>query len=412
MPFQNVGNDIIDAFLKGRQLKQQSTQHAAELQFQRDQLQQQRELEEEKLAQEHELQSKHFELLQHANELAQLGQKAELAHRFTKFGEVPPDSKITTPEFSAPPSAGESFTGANAIIPQNAPIPRDLSGIPQGYVNISHPLLGENVRVPTHETDINQQVIDQEKLAQTGRITEALKQRDETLRQVAVRQAEDKAATDKINAEISSREKISGLDIASREKIAAENNASRERAARLRGTNDKSITLAKQISQSFDVSPIKARHDVVKEASDFATSLDDNSKNPGDDLALIDAFAKVMNPNSIIRQSNADWIQKNISDIADQFKFSVNRVSGVTQFLPTQARQDLKATILARAKVVDAGYETAKQETKKRITTVGANPEDFFLEGQNTNGPKLNEIKTFPNGKKGKWDGTGWELIN
>src|SRR6267154_5241529 len=157
MPFQNVGSDIIDAFLKGRQLAQQGSQHAAELKFQRDQLQQQREIEEEKLTQEHELQSKHFELLLKQNELAQLGQKAELAHRYTQFGEAPPDSQIKTPEFSAPPNQAESFTGANAIIPQNAPIPRDLSGIPQGYVDISHPLLG-NIRVPTHDTAINQQL--------------------------------------------------------------------------------------------------------------------------------------------------------------------------------------------------------------------------------------------------------------
>ena len=51
--------------------------------------------------------------------------------------------------------------------------------------------------------------------------------------------------------------------------------------------------------------------------------------------------------------------------------------------------------------------DTAQQEAaelRKKVEQPGNAP-------ASTGGPNIGDVKTFPNGKKGKWDGTGYAAI-
>lgn len=398
----NFANSIIEAFSRGHQEKQDIINKANQLKLQRDQLEQQKQLEEEKLKQEHEHQTAQMDLMQQAHELAKLAQKQELAAKYAQgFGDQ--GSQVTqsnTP--TAPPPQAETDQGYNPVIPQQAPIARSLPGdsqIPEGHVELNHPLLGRMI-VPTPETY-------NKTLGEREAAIEGPKQEAETKRQVAVKMIEAKAAAEKIAEEIASREKIAQAEIAGRHQDNAATNATRLKVADITHSDTattKAREDAKNLATKFDSTDIKKRYDIVKEATDFANGLDLDTKNPGDDMALIDAFAKVMNPNSIIRQTNADWIQKNITDLADRLGFAVARVSNLTPFLTRDARKALKDTINSRAGAVNNLYGAAKDEVYKRIKTMGANPDEFFIDGKPAKTVTKAQVQQFATENKVPYD--------
>lgn len=122
---------------------------------------------------------------------------------------------------------------------------------------------------------------------------------------------------------------------------------------------------------SFQSSPIVQNYNVIGEGNAFAQSLNVNTSNPADDQALIYAFAKAMDPNSVVREGEYATVQKYAQSWADSYGFSAKRVFSNTNFLTPKARENMKSTIEQRFKASQQSYNNLFNETSRRINLVG-----------------------------------------
>lgn len=81
------------------------------------------------------------------------------------------------------------------------------------------------------------------------------------------------------------------------------------------------------------------------------------------------------------------------------------QIQSLLNAVEQQAQENQNAVIEAQQRLSEA----KDTQTHKKIFS---NLRSRLLGGtQQTGKPNIGDIKTFPNGKKGKWDGTGWEQI-
>jgi hypothetical protein len=123
-----------------------------------------------------------------------------------------------------------------------------------------------------------------------------------------------------------------------------------------------------QIAGQFDNEPLVKEFNVIQSGKAFVDSLGTGKNaNPGDDQALLYAFAKVMDPNSVVREGEYATVQKYAQSWADTFGFKAERIFSNQPFLTDEARRNLKSTIAKKATVAAAGYENVANEYGRRI---------------------------------------------
>lgn len=137
-----------------------------------------------------------------------------------------------------------------------------------------------------------------------------------------------------------------------------------------------------QLSRAFDNQPTVKRTQVAAEAVVFANSLDVNTKNPADDQALIYAFAKAMDPDSVVREGEYATVQKYAQSWAEQFGFDVKRMFANTHFLTPQARANMKATIQQKFSAIRGQYDNLRRSYADRINkkTKQQDGEDYLTD--------------------------------
>ncbi len=129
-------------------------------------------------------------------------------------------------------------------------------------------------------------------------------------------------------------------------------------------------TRVDNIRSQYNAHPVVKKYNVVQDAVQFAKNLDPKTTNPSDDQALIYAFAKAMDPDSVVREGEYATVQKYSQSWADKFGFDVKRVFSNTTFLTPAARTNMKTTIEARAKPVQQQYGTVRKDFVGRIQQV------------------------------------------
>lgn len=127
-------------------------------------------------------------------------------------------------------------------------------------------------------------------------------------------------------------------------------------------------------AKGFDSQPVTKRIQVMAEALSFVNSLDINSKNPADDQALIYAFAKAMDPDSVVREGEYAVVQKYAQSWIDSMGFNALRVLQNREFLTPQARTNMKATIQARYAAGRAQYDNLRKQYADRISRITGEP--------------------------------------
>jgi len=169
------------------------------------------------------------------------------------------------------------------------------------------------------------------------------------------------------------------------QKEAARHNAAMERAAaatnaRLSGPKPPSDQRIDRIGNNFKTESVVKKAQTMAEAVDFVKSLDPKTVNPSDDQALIYAFAKVMDPESVVREGEYATVQKYSQSLAEKYGFDAKRVFSNTVFLTPEARQNMKATIETRFEPVRKQYNNLRKSYVERLNKVtgGADGEDYL----------------------------------
>lgn len=123
-------------------------------------------------------------------------------------------------------------------------------------------------------------------------------------------------------------------------------------------------------TRAFDAQPVVKRIQTMAESVMFADGLSPNTTNPADDQGLIYAFAKAMDPDSVVREGEYAVVQKYAQSWAERFGFEAARIFSNTTFLTPQARANMKATIRARFAAARPQYENLRRSYATQISRI------------------------------------------
>lgn len=133
-------------------------------------------------------------------------------------------------------------------------------------------------------------------------------------------------------------------------------------------------------AKAFESLPVVKRITTMAESVSFAQSLKPNTTNPADDQALIYAFAKAMDPDSVVREGEYATVQKYAQSWAQSFGFNAARVFSNTTFLTPQARANMKATILSKFQAAQGQYDNVRRSYAGQINRMtNSNDGDSYL---------------------------------
>ena len=131
---------------------------------------------------------------------------------------------------------------------------------------------------------------------------------------------------------------------------------------------------------NFDNLPAVKNTQTMAEAASFAQSLNPNTKNSADDQALIYAYAKAMDPNSVVREGEYATVQRYAQSWAQSIGFDAARVFSNTPFLTPQARQNMKSTILQKFNAARGQYDVIRKSYASQINKItGMDDGDSWL---------------------------------
>ena len=137
------------------------------------------------------------------------------------------------------------------------------------------------------------------------------------------------------------------------------------------GMPNQTLQKVLQVAGQFDNEQVVKNYNVIKEAQQFVNNLSNTTTNPSDDQGLIYALAKVLDPNSVVREGEYATAQRYSQSLISAYGESINQALNGTGFLSETARKNIKDTITQRAKAAEQNYKNVADEYARRINKVG-----------------------------------------
>lgn len=163
-----------------------------------------------------------------------------------------------------------------------------------------------------------------------------------------------------------------------------------EKVSTLSGLDKNTATRVDKITGQWDNEAIVKQYNTIAEGYSFAKSIKNDTTSPSDDQALIYAFAKAMDPNSVVREGEYATVQKYSQSWMESFGFDARRVVDNSQFLTSEARQNIKNTILKRFQASQSQYDNIYNEYSRRIDSLtgGSDGSTYLTDYSKANRPK------------------------
>ena len=122
-----------------------------------------------------------------------------------------------------------------------------------------------------------------------------------------------------------------------------------------------------QIAGAFDNEPIVKNYNTALEGIQTLKSIGVKTISPADDIAFIYGFAKLMDPNSVVREGEYNTIQKYAQTWADTFGFKAKRIFSNTNFLSADAKQKMLNSVQSKFNSIDAQYKNLRKEYQRQV---------------------------------------------
>lgn len=122
-----------------------------------------------------------------------------------------------------------------------------------------------------------------------------------------------------------------------------------------------------QIAGQFDNEPIVKNYNIVNEGYQTISSIGPNTKSPVDDIAFIYAFAKIMDPASVVREGEYNTVQKYAQNWAQNFKFKAERIFSNTNFLSPDAKQKMLNALAPKVQTITNQYNNLHSEYQRQM---------------------------------------------
>jgi hypothetical protein len=121
------------------------------------------------------------------------------------------------------------------------------------------------------------------------------------------------------------------------------------------------------IAQKFETNPIVQRYNVASEQANYVNSL---GKKPTDDMARVYAFAKVMDPDSAVREGEYSTVQDYSQALLQAYGLKAKRIFTNSGFLTDEARGYIEDTIKDRESSMRSQYDNVYNEYGRRIEQI------------------------------------------
>src|SRR3990167_3371961 len=121
------------------------------------------------------------------------------------------------------------------------------------------------------------------------------------------------------------------------------------------------------IAGAFDNEQIVKSYNTVQEGYQTIKNIGVDTKSPADDIAFIYAFAKIMDPNSVVREGEYNTIQKYAQTWADNFQFSAKRIFSNTNFLTPDAKQKMLNALAPKIQTITSQYKNLQAEYQRQV---------------------------------------------
>lgn len=122
-----------------------------------------------------------------------------------------------------------------------------------------------------------------------------------------------------------------------------------------------------QIAQAFDNEPIVKEYNTIAQTFN---ALQNAGSTPTDDIQRIYAFAKVMDPNSAVREGEYKTVQDYATSLLQKYGLNSKRVFTNSGFLTDEARGFLSNTLQNRLASSQKAYDNVANEYQRRISDV------------------------------------------
>lgn len=151
-----------------------------------------------------------------------------------------------------------------------------------------------------------------------------------------------------------------------------------------------------RIVGGFDNEPIVKGYNTIQEGYNFMNSVPNDTKNPADQQGLIYAFAKIMDPNSVVREGEYATVQKYAQSWATTYGFNAARIFSNSPFLTPAAIQNMKNTIEKKYQASSAQYNNLVDEYGRRVNKItGQNDGKDYLTNYAGSATAPPDLKTY-----------------
>lgn len=121
------------------------------------------------------------------------------------------------------------------------------------------------------------------------------------------------------------------------------------------------------IAGAFDNEPIVKNYNEVQQGFQTINTIGVNTSSPADDIAFIYAFAKIMDPGSVVREGEYNTIQKYAQSWAQNFGFKAARIFSNTNFLGADAKQKMLNALKPKVTTIEKQYRQVRKEYQRQM---------------------------------------------
>lgn len=129
-------------------------------------------------------------------------------------------------------------------------------------------------------------------------------------------------------------------------------------------------TRVDKIANQFDGEATVKNYAQAVEGWNLVSQISENTKNPAENQALIYAFAKAMDPTSVVREGEYATVQKYSQSWLESFGFNALRVANNSEFLTPEAITNIKSTIAKKLNGTQTAYQNLANEYARRIDRI------------------------------------------
>lgn len=127
-----------------------------------------------------------------------------------------------------------------------------------------------------------------------------------------------------------------------------------------------------RVADDFRQDPVTKQYAQAGTGWSFLSGINTNTTNPADDIGAIYAFAKIMDPESVVREGEYATVQRYAQAWASTFAFKAERIFSNTKFLTADALKNMKAAAGAKFNSIELAHNSAKKTYEQRIEDLRA----------------------------------------